>query len=48
MAVKTVKTVKKTGKSKIVSPKAEHYFEAVGRRKSAIARVRLYTKKTNI
>lgn len=28
--------------------KKERYFEAVGRRKTAIARVRLYTKKTGI
>lgn len=28
--------------------KKEHYFEAVGRRKTAVARVRLFTKKTGI
>ena len=34
--IKTKKTIK------------EHYFEAVGRRKTSIARVRLYTKKSGI
>lgn len=40
--VEDKKNVKKT------SEKKERYFEAVGRRKTAIARVRLYTKKTGI
>ena len=43
--VKT-KKVKKTEQAP--EPKRERYFEAVGRRKTAIARVRLYTKKTGI
>ena len=30
------------------SEKKEHYFEAVGRRKTAVARVRLFTKKIGI
>lgn len=32
---------------KLDNPKDEKYFEAVGRRKSAIARVRLFTKKAS-
>jgi small subunit ribosomal protein S9 len=41
------KTVK-TKKEKTTPEKKERYFEAVGRRKTAIARVRLFTKKTGI
>ena len=37
--IRDEKAVKKT------SEKKDRYFEAVGRRKTAIARVRLYTKK---
>jgi len=44
--VSKTKKVKKTEKTP--EPKKERYFEAVGRRKTAIARVRLYTKKTGI
>ncbi len=40
--IRDEKAVKKT------SEKKDRYFEAVGRRKTAIARVRLYTKKTGI
>jgi small subunit ribosomal protein S9 len=42
-----VKT-KKAEKKPVAPIKKEHYFEAVGRRKTAIARVRLYTKKTGL
>lgn len=49
MAEKTVKTRKTTSKEKALeSQKPERYFEAVGRRKSSIARVRLYTKKSGM
>lgn len=49
MAGKIVRTKKTTIKEKVVvSAKPERYFEAVGRRKSAVARVRLYTKKDGI
>jgi small subunit ribosomal protein S9 len=51
-AVKTKKTSKATKvieKEKKTSVlKQERYFEAVGRRKRAVARVRLFTKKKNI
>jgi len=49
MVEKTMKTTK-TVKSQKTSSSAqkEKYFEAVGRRKSSIARVRLYTKKRGI
>jgi len=40
---KKIKEVKTTA----AAPK-ERYFEAVGRRKTAVARVRLYTKKTGL
>jgi small subunit ribosomal protein S9 len=45
----TAKTKKITKRVKAppIKEKKEHYFEAVGRRKTAIARVRIYTKKTN-
>ena len=43
MVEKEAKTIKKTPASV-----KERYFEAVGRRKTSIARVRLYTKKENI
>lgn len=39
--------ISKIKKATIV-PKKERYFEAVGRRKTATARVRLYTKKNGI
>jgi small subunit ribosomal protein S9 len=45
--VSKIKKVKKPTKETL-SPKKERYFEALGRRKTAIARVRLYTKKTGI
>lgn len=41
--IKTKKIIKKT--EKIIQPKAEGYFEAIGKRKSAIARVRLFNKE---
>ncbi len=52
MAPKEIK-LKKAAKPKIEKDKTqpvkpEHYFEAVGRRKSAVARVRLYTKKLGV
>ncbi len=41
-------TKAKTIKDEKLSPlKPEHYFEAVGRRKSAVARLRLYPKKSD-
>ena len=43
--------MEKTAKSKTkkeTAAKKEKYFEAVGRRKTAIARVRLYTKKEGV
>lgn len=42
------KAVKKTPVLLEKSNKKDRYFEAVGRRKTAIARIRLYTKKTGI
>ncbi|PIU98577.1 30S ribosomal protein S9 [Candidatus Wolfebacteria bacterium CG03_land_8_20_14_0_80_40_12] len=58
MAIKESSKIKKTEKKskaekKLTLPpaapvKIERYFEAVGRRKKAIARVRLFTKKTGI
>lgn len=45
-AKKTVK-ISKPKKAEAVPIKKERYFEAVGRRKSAVARLRLYPKKTN-
>ncbi len=49
MTEKTTK-IKKVAKPKKAPPpvKKECYFEAIGRRKTAIARVRLYTKKTGL
>ncbi|HDH31451.1 MAG TPA: 30S ribosomal protein S9 [Candidatus Wolfebacteria bacterium] len=46
--VKKITKVKKTAKSKKTSvpEKRERYFEAVGRMKTATARVRLYTKNS--
>jgi len=44
MPEKNIKTEKATKTSAI----KEHYYEAVGRRKTAVARVRLYTKKSTI
>lgn len=41
-------TLKKTTKTKSANSKKERYFEAVGRRKTAVARVRLYTKNNEI
>ncbi len=40
--------VPKAQKREVEPVKKERYFEAVGRRKKAIARVRLYTKKTGV
>lgn len=50
MAEKTVKTVKtvKTRKPKEAAPAKERYFEGVGRRKLAVARVRLFPKQNKI
>ncbi len=48
MTEKKLKTEKAVKKEKESAIKPERYFEAVGRRKTAIARVRLYTKKTDI
>ena len=45
--LKTVKIEKKEKLEKESLPK-ERYFEAVGRRKTAIARVRLFTKKIGL
>jgi small subunit ribosomal protein S9 len=45
--VSKIKKVKKPAKETLSPPK-ERYFEALGRRKTAIARVRLYTKRTGI
>ncbi len=46
---KTSKTIKAKKPAKTTEPvKKERYFEAIGRRKTAVARVRLYTKKTGI
>jgi small subunit ribosomal protein S9 len=46
--VKVLKTKKVKKIEQAPEAKKERYFEAVGRRKTAIARVRLYTKKTGI
>ncbi|MCX6702617.1 MAG: 30S ribosomal protein S9 [Candidatus Wolfebacteria bacterium] len=50
MAEKTVKIVKtrKPKEPKEAPPAKERYFEAVGRRKLAVARVRLYPKQSKI
>ncbi|NCO44602.1 30S ribosomal protein S9 [Candidatus Wolfebacteria bacterium] len=48
MVEKKLKIEKKTKKEKESAIKPERYFEAVGRRKTAVARVRLFTKKTDI
>ena len=48
MVEKKLKIEKKTKKEKESDIKQERYFEAVGRRKTAVARVRLFTKKTDI
>lgn len=49
MTEKTVKIKKEAKSEKKTAPvKKERYFEAVGRRKTAVARVRLYTKKDGI
>ncbi|MEK7162710.1 MAG: 30S ribosomal protein S9 [Patescibacteria group bacterium] len=49
MSEKIPKTKKIMEEKKILAPvKADRYYEAVGRRKTAIARVRLFTKKTGI
>lgn len=46
---KNKKTEKKPKTEKVLlSVKKEHYFEAVGRRKTAVARVRLHTKKIGV
>ena len=44
MVEKEIKTIKKAP----VPEKKDRYFEAVGRRKTSVARVRLYTKRDNI
>ena len=43
----TTKEKTKPKKEKVVEKLSEKYFEAVGRRKNAIARVRIYTKKSS-
>ncbi|MFA5084024.1 MAG: 30S ribosomal protein S9 [Candidatus Paceibacterota bacterium] len=48
MPEKKVKTKKIEKTSKTAPVKADRYFEAVGRRKTAIARVRLYNHKGGI
>jgi len=48
MVEKKLKIEKKIKKEKESAIKPERYFEAVGRRKTAVARVRLFTKKTDI
>jgi small subunit ribosomal protein S9 len=46
---KEIKVKTKKAEKKPVAPiKKERYFEAVGRRKTAVARVRLYTKKAGL
>ena len=40
--------VEKHSKTKKAEAKKERYFEAVGRRKTAVARVRLYTRKNGL
>ncbi len=40
-------TKAKTVKEEKIPVKKEHYFEAVGRRKSAVARLRLYPQKSD-
>lgn len=40
--------ISKTTKEKKAPQKKERYFEAVGRRKTAVARVRLFTKKIGV
>jgi len=37
-------TVKKTTTKKEIKEEVEHYFKAIGRRKTAVARVRLFTQ----
>lgn len=44
----TKKTAKSSAKDKAAALKPERYYEAVGRRKTATARVRLYTKGQGI
>jgi small subunit ribosomal protein S9 len=39
-------TIKRTNKAKTNTSRSERYFEAVGRRKTAVARIRLFSKKT--
>jgi len=46
MAKKSIKTKQALKNKKVAPIEKERYFEAVGRRKTAIARVRLFTKKT--
>ncbi|MEE8131578.1 MAG: 30S ribosomal protein S9 [Candidatus Paceibacterota bacterium] len=46
-ASKTTKKATKVKKQEKAPLKKERYFEAVGRRKTAIARVRLYTKDSD-
>ncbi|MEK7635513.1 MAG: 30S ribosomal protein S9 [Patescibacteria group bacterium] len=49
MVEKIAKIKKETkSESKTATIKKERYFEAVGRRKTSVARVRLYTKKDGI
>lgn len=50
MVEKPARTRRKTKTTKAAAEpsKPERYFEAVGRRKESIARVRLYTKKAGI
>ncbi|MBI5079296.1 30S ribosomal protein S9 [Candidatus Wolfebacteria bacterium] len=48
MSEKTAKINKAKKTEKKESAPKERYFEAVGRRKTSVARVRLFTKKTGI
>ncbi|MBI2514788.1 30S ribosomal protein S9 [Candidatus Wolfebacteria bacterium] len=48
MQSKTATKAVKIKKVKETPPKKERYFEAVGRRKTSVARVRLFTKRTDV
>ena len=48
MPVKKTKTKKETKTKPKPKPKKERYFEAVGRRKTAVARVRLQTQGSKV
>jgi len=44
MPIKTKKTTKKEKPATVKEPKTSHFYEATGRRKTAVARVRLQTQ----